>query len=90
MTKDRDARAPESDLAQFALEKLTRVFGPEQAERLFSQMLAATRLTAIRTPDDLYAFGDELSKRGGFEAAAGRLLTVAAVLRGASKPGQSS
>jgi hypothetical protein len=90
MTKDREARAPESDFARFALEKLTRVFGAEQARRLFDQTLAEAQLTGIRTPEELYTFGDVLSKHGGFEAAAGRMLTVAAVLRGASHPSRSS
>jgi len=90
MTKDSDARAPEPNLEQLAREKLSRVFGAEQAGHLFTQTLAAAKLTGIRTPDELYAFGDELSKHGGFEAAAGRLLTVAAVLRGASRPKSSS
>jgi hypothetical protein len=84
MTKDSGARASEPSLAQLALDKLTRVLGAVQAQRVFGQTLAAAQLADIRTPDELYTFGDQLSKHGGFEAAVGRLLTVAAVIRGAA------
>jgi hypothetical protein len=90
MTKDSEARAPEPPLAQLAMDKLTRVLGAAQAQRVFAQTLAAAQLTGIRTPDELYLFGDQLSTQGGFEAAVGRLLTVAAVIRGSSRPSQPS
>ena len=87
MTAGRDESGPAPNLSQFALDKLTRVLGAGQAKHVFAQGLAAARLSDIRTPNDLSLFGEQLAKRGGFEAAVGRLLTVAAVIRGASKPG---
>jgi hypothetical protein len=84
MTKQGEPSVPQPDLAQLAREKLSRVIGAMQAQRVFAQALAAAKLTDIRTPDDLYRFGEQLAKQGGFEAAVGRLLTVAAVIRGAS------
>ena len=70
-------------LSQIAKEKLVRVFGPAKGEAIFTEAVRGAGLVAIGTPDDLYAFGDYLAARGGFEAAVGRLITVAATLRGA-------
>jgi hypothetical protein len=70
--------------AEFALEKLTRVIGRDRARRVYAEVLVSACLSDLRTADDLYAFGQQLSMRGGFEAAVGGLLGVAAVLRGAS------
>jgi hypothetical protein len=84
MKKGTDAPVPEPGLRELALDKLTRVLGAGQGQHAFNQALAAAQLTDIRTPEELYRFGDQLAKRGGFEAAVGRLLTVAAVMRGAS------
>jgi hypothetical protein len=86
MTRGSDEQAQETELAQLAREKLTRVLGAARAQSVLAQTLAAARLTAIRTPDDLYLFGEQLSKQGGFEAAVGRILTVAAVIRGSTRP----
>ena len=85
MTGAADATSEGPPLERFAFEKLTRVLGATHGRGVFDETLAAAGLTAIRTPDDLYAFGARLSKRSGFEAAIGSLLTVAAVLRGASR-----
>lgn len=91
MTPPRDTEPPPaSGFAQLALDKLIRVLGAEQGKRAFAQTLIAVRLTDLRTPNELYTFGEHLSKQGGFEAAVGRLLTVAAVIRGANNPGQST
>jgi hypothetical protein len=71
-------------LAQLALEKLVRVLGPARGRRLFDDVLAELGLERLATPDDLYAFGQRLGARGGFEAAVGSLIEVAAVVRGAA------
>jgi len=71
-------------LEALARTKLSRVLGPEPGARVFAEVLAAARLSRIATPDDLYAFSEALSGRGGFEAAVGAMLGVTAVLRGAS------
>jgi hypothetical protein len=86
MTRGGDEQSQETELAQLAREKLTRVLGAARAQSVLAQTLAAARLTDIRTPDDLYLFGEQLSTQGGFEAAVGRILTVAAVIRGSTRP----
>ncbi len=77
--------APFQELAQA---KLVRVLGPAQAAQVYAETLAAAGLTAIASADDLYRFATHLSKRGGFAAAVGGLLSVAAVLRGAAGDGR--
>jgi hypothetical protein len=82
-----DALAPAvaaDDLSALALAKLSRVLGPERGGRVFAETLAAARMTTLSTADDLYAFAEHLSRRGGIEAAVGGLLSVAAVIRGAA------
>ncbi len=83
MTTDA-APASETPLGRLALEKLERIFGPAAAKRLFDQTLEAAALVSLDSAEDLYTFGEQLASRSGMEAAAGRLITVAAMLRGAS------
>lgn len=71
-------------LRAFALEKLTRVLGADKGRRVYADVLSEAKLAEVNTPDDLYVFSECLSRRGGFEAAVGAMLGVAAVLRGAS------
>lgn len=73
-----------TELARLALGKLTRVLGEDGARRAFDAALEEARLTRIDTADDLYAFAETLTAMGGMEGAVGGLLSVAAVLRGAS------
>ncbi len=80
---DASERRPEPLLRDLAREKLTRVLGPAKGQRLYEEVLVEAGLAEIVTPDDLYAFSERLSRRGGFEAAVGGMLGVAAVLRGA-------
>ncbi len=82
MADDPDDTRPA--LEALARSKLSRVLGPELGARVFAEVLAAARLPGIATPDDLYAFSEALSGRGGFEAAVGAMLGVTAVLRGAA------
>jgi hypothetical protein len=84
MTGAASVEPPPPTHATFALETLTRVLGRERALRIYGDALAAAGLTDIRTADDLHAFGQHLSTCGGFEAAVGGMLSVAAVLRGAT------
>lgn len=69
------------------MEKLSRVLGAARAQQLYAETLALLRLPELRTADDLHAFGEVLARKGGFEAAVGSMLCVAAVLRGAASPG---
>ncbi len=67
-----------------AVGKLTRVLGPERGPRVFAETLASARIATLETADDLYVFAESLARRGGIEAAVAGLLSVAAVMRGAS------
>lgn len=75
------AQAPE--LEELAMGKLTRVLGHTGGRRVFDETLAEVGLGQITTADELYVFAGALSRRSGFEAAVGGLLSVAAVMRGA-------
>jgi hypothetical protein len=70
-------------LEGLAREVLARVLGAAQGRRVFEETLLAMKLVDLASADDLYEFGDRLTARGGFEAAVCRLLSVAAVMRGA-------
>ena len=83
MTADSVGHPREQTYAELAQEKLTRVLGRDRARRVYVDTLARAGLTDLRTAEDLHAFGCQLSKGDGFEAAIGGLLGVAAVLRGA-------
>jgi hypothetical protein len=78
-------RGPPQDLTEVAREKLRRVLGPAQGERVFAETLRSLGTDALHSPDALYEFGESISQRGGIEAAVGRLLCVAAVMRGSSQ-----
>jgi hypothetical protein len=84
VTDEATGARPVPQLRDLALEKLTRVFGGRKAPGLYAEVLAEAGLAEIHTPDELCAFSERLSHRGGFEGAVGGMLGVAAVLRGAS------
>lgn len=73
----------EEDLSRVALERLARVLGAERAARLFPEVLSEASLSGIQTAQDLYTFGETLARRSGYEAAIGRLISIAAIVRGA-------
>jgi hypothetical protein len=72
-----------SGIGSLALEKLTRVLGSARGQSVYAEVLVATGRPQIHSADDLHAFAEALSRRGGIEGAVGALLSVAAVLRGA-------
>lgn len=76
--------APTTGFGELARTKLSRVLGPERAAKVYAEVLAELALDDLRTADELYRFGERLSARRGFEAAVGSLLSVDAVLRGAT------
>lgn len=78
------ASEQDGSLSELARGKLARVLGAERGERLYCETLRALAAEQIDSPDLLYAFGQQLVKRGGIEAAVGAMLGVAAVVRGAS------
>ena len=69
---------------QLALTKMTNVLGAHRARELH-RLLIEDRQGALQTADDLFAFGVELRRFGGFEAAVGAMLQVQAVMRGARR-----
>jgi hypothetical protein len=76
---------PAQDLSEVAREKLRRVLGEAQGERVFVETLKSMKVDALASPDALYEFGERVARRGGIEAAVGRLLCVAAVVRGSTR-----
>ncbi len=79
------APAAEEDLSELALSKLTRILGPQRGPRVHREVLAVMGLRELRTPDDLHLFAKHVTDRGGMDGAVGGLLSVAAVIRGASR-----
>lgn len=79
-----DESKRENELAQIALEKLVRVLGETRGRRVFAEALAGLRLSELATAQDLYEVGKFVSGKGGMEAAVGGLISVAAVVRGAT------
>ena len=73
-------------LTDLALEKLTRVLGPERGRVVFRDGLEEARLQRIGSAQDLLTFADALQRRGGVEGAVGSILGFQALLRGAARP----
>lgn len=71
------------DLHGFALAKMEKVLGPDRARQVLARTLEEHAL-ALRTPEDLLTLSEVMTSYGGFEAAVGAMLGVAAVLRGAT------
>lgn len=72
------------DFEALAIGRMSNVLGPSTARRVFKEVMEEAGLGKLRSADDLYAFAQRLTMRGGFEAAVGGLLCVAAVMRGAA------
>jgi hypothetical protein len=67
-----------------ALEKLCSVLGPEHGALVMAQVMEQMGLPSLETPDDLYRFAQHVAKLEGFTAAVGALLSLHAVMHGAS------
>lgn len=76
-------RRPDADLRRLAFTKMKNVLGDERARQLMDSLLRELGVE-LRTPDELLRFGERMSAMGGFESAVGAMLSVAAVLRGAT------
>lgn len=73
-----------------ALTKMTRVLGAERAQSLMTEIVSTLGIR-LETADDLLTFANELARLGGFEGAVGAMLSVRALMSGASaKPGAKS
>lgn len=70
------------EYSEIALTKMTAVLGPTRAQSLLREICETNGIT-LATADELFEFGEALSRVGGFEGAVGALLTVRAIMRGA-------
>lgn len=68
-----------------AITKLSNVLGRARAEDVMSAALSEIGLPALTSADDLYRFARRLARAGGFVAAVGGLLSVHAVIHGATE-----
>jgi hypothetical protein len=73
--------APDTELAELARTKLSRVLGPVRADEEFRHALAEVGLKTISTVDELSLFAEQLQQREGFVATVGALLAVEAARR---------
>ena len=69
---------------ELARARLSRVVGAPRASELVERVLAEMKMERLETADDLFHFGKTLEGYGGIEAAVGALLSVQALIRGAS------
>ena len=72
-----------NELHRFALTKMSSILGPERARQLLDRLLDELGIELV-TPQELLLLSERMSQLGGFEAAVGAMLGVAAVLRGAT------
>ncbi|WP_147444804.1 hypothetical protein [Corallococcus sp. CA053C] len=76
---------PSKDWHGVAVAKLTSVLGPARGSAALEEALRATGLTHITSADELHRFAQALVHAGGFAGAVGGLLSVHAVMHGASR-----
>jgi hypothetical protein len=70
-------------LEEFALSKLVRVVGKEQATLLLDKAMASAQLEMVQTVQELLVLANVLIKNGGFPAVVGLSLKIFSILRGA-------
>lgn len=68
-----------------ALAKLSAVVGRVKAEETMASALRELELESLGSVNDLYRFAKCLGQKGGFVAAVGGLLSVHAVIHGATE-----
>lgn len=73
--------APDTELADLARAKLSRVLGPVRSDEEFRRALEQIGLKTISTVSELHLFAEQLQKREGFVATVGALLAVEAARR---------
>lgn len=73
----------QEDLAELARAKLVKMLGQEQGVRVYDATMRELGLERLASPDVLHAFSRRLAQRGGIIAAAGAMLGLMAVMRGA-------
>ena len=77
----RAAAMPATTPEGLARQKLTRVFGPAQAETLLPRLLEEMGMAGLTTMDDLDRFAQRLRARGGIEGPVGAALSVHMLLQ---------
>jgi hypothetical protein len=70
--------------SEVALAKLSHVVGRAKAEEVFEATMRDLGLVELRSADDLYNFAQRVIKLDGFVGAVGALLSVHAVIHGAT------
>ncbi len=73
-----------SELHELALTKMIRILGEQRARRLMGEVLSSLGIV-IEGANDLLRFATELAKRPGFEGAVGAMLSVQAIIQGATE-----
>lgn len=66
-----------------AIEKITRILGPERASLVLAEGLRSAGIQDLDTPVARLKFGRVLTKKGGVLEAIGRAITIQAILEGA-------
>jgi hypothetical protein len=75
---------PPEHWERVALEKLTRVLGERSGRALYAEGLSALGLETVTSPQELHRLAQWLTLQPGFAATVGGLLSVHAVINGAS------
>jgi hypothetical protein len=77
-------QAPETRWEQVARAKLSHVLGREQGAAVMVRVMEQHHLPTLATAEDLYQFAQHVSRLDGFASAVGALLSLHAVMNGAS------
>jgi hypothetical protein len=80
---DGSTKAQPTTWDQLASTKLAKVVGEVEADSILRDAFKQLGLTSLSSADELYALAQNLSRRVGFVATVGALLSLTAVLRGA-------
>ena len=75
---------PPEHWERIALEKLTRVLGEAPGRTLYVDGLRELGLSTVASPQELHRLAQWLTRQPGFAATVGGLLSVHAVINGAS------
>jgi hypothetical protein len=75
---------PPEHWERVALEKLIRVLGEHPGRALYAEGLRQLGLESVRSPQELHRLAQWLTRQPGFASTVGGLLSVHAVINGAS------
>ena len=77
-----------SHWAAFALAKLVKLLGAEKGPALYEQILSEIGRPSVDSSDDMLAFAQAMSRRGGFIEAMAVVLQTYAILRATPLTGE--